>query len=43
MAEIDFLSVEDVLQIHASTMEQEGGLAGVRDHGLLDAAVAMPR
>ncbi len=24
-------------------MEQEGGLAGVRDHGLLDAAVAMPR
>ena len=43
MAEIDFLSVEDVLQIHASTMEQEGGLGGVRDHGLLDAAVAMPR
>jgi len=43
MVEIDFLSVEDVLQIHASTMEQEGGLAGVRDHGLLDAAVAMPR
>ena len=43
MAEIDFLSVEDVLQIHASTMAQEGGLAGVRDHGLLDAAVAMPR
>ena len=29
--------------IHSSTIEQEGGMEGMRDHGLLDAAVAMPR
>ncbi|ALA57333.1 type II toxin-antitoxin system death-on-curing family toxin [Nitrospira moscoviensis] len=43
MKEVIFLSVEDVVVIHASAIEQEGGMAGVRDHGLLDAAVAMPR
>ena len=43
MGEIIFLSVNDVLLVHADTLEVEGGLAGVRDHGLLDAAVAMPR
>jgi len=40
---IVFLSVADVVQIHADTMRHEGGLHGVRDHGLLEAAVAMPR
>ncbi len=43
MADIIFLSLDDVLLAHADTLEQEGGLSGVRDHGLLDAAVAMPR
>ena len=43
MADIVFLSLEDVLLAHADTLEGEGGLSGVRDHGLLDAAVAMPR
>jgi death-on-curing protein len=43
VGEIIFLSVNDVLLAHADTLEEEGGLAGVRDHGLLDAAVAMPR
>ncbi|MEX0655001.1 MAG: type II toxin-antitoxin system death-on-curing family toxin [Phycisphaeraceae bacterium] len=38
-----FLSVEDVLLIHADTLRHEGGLDGVRDLGLLEAAVAMPR
>jgi death on curing protein len=43
VADIVFLSIEDVLLAHADTLEREGGLRGVRDHGLLDAAVAMPR
>jgi death-on-curing protein len=41
--EIRFLSVADVIQIHANTIRLEGGSPGLRDHGLLDAAVAMPR
>ena len=38
-----FLSVEDVLLIQSDTLEHEGGLAGVRDFGLLESAVMMPR
>jgi death-on-curing protein len=41
--EFTFLSVEDVLLLHADTIDIDGGPQGVRDHGLLDAAVAMPR
>jgi len=37
------LSVEDVLAIHADTIRHEGGVAGIRDHGLLESAVMMPR
>lgn len=43
MEHIIFLSVDDVLLLHADTIDVDGGLHGVRDHGLLDAAVAMPR
>jgi len=44
MAEaIQFLSVEDVLFIHEDTVANEGGSAGLRDLGLLEAAVMMPR
>jgi len=39
----DFLTTEDVLSIHADQIEQYGGEDGVRDLGLLEAAVAMPR
>lgn len=38
-----FLSVEDVLLIQSDTLKHEGGLAGVRDFGLLESAVMMPR
>lgn len=38
-----FLSVDDVLAIHENTMTHEGGLAGIRDPGLLESAVAMPQ
>jgi len=37
------LSVGDVLLLHRDTIDVDGGSHGVRDHGLLDAAVAMPR
>ena len=42
-AEPDFLSVEDVIQIHDEQIAAYGGGAGVRDQGLLESAVAMPR
>lgn len=42
-AEPDFLSVEDVIQIHDEQITAYGGAAGVRDQGLLESAVAMPR
>lgn len=38
-----FLSVEDVLAVHADAIRHEGGMAGIRDHGLLESAVMMPR
>jgi len=41
--DITFLSVDDVLLLHTDTIDIDGGSHGVRDHGLLDAAVAMPR
>lgn len=43
MEDITFLSVDDVLLLHTGTIDIDGGSHGVRDHGLLDAAVAMPR
>ncbi len=41
--EVDFLTTEDVLEIHADQIERYGGSGGVRDVGLLDAAVATPK
>ena len=43
MAGIQFLSVENVVQIYEETMEADGGLAGVRDYGLLESAVMTPQ
>ena len=43
MREFVFLGVEDVLLLHTHTIDIDGGSQGVREHGLLDAAVAMPR
>ncbi len=40
---MDFLTVEDVLEIHLDQIQRYGGDAGVRDMGLLDSAVAMPK
>ena len=41
--EVHFLSVADVLAIHANTIGAEGGAAGLRDAGLLESAVLMPQ
>lgn len=38
-----FLDVEDVLLIHEEQLARYGGSAGIRDAGLLESAVAMPR
>jgi len=43
MPPIVFLSVEDVVDIHADTLQHEGGMDGVRDPGLLESAVMMPQ
>ncbi|EMG36439.1 death-on-curing family protein [Desulfocurvibacter africanus PCS] len=42
MRVVRFLSVEDVMAIHADTLQIEGGCSGMRDLGLLESAVMMP-
>lgn len=37
-----FLSIEDILSIHARMIKEYGGLPGVADQGLLESAVSMP-
>ncbi len=39
----DFLSVEDVLGLHADQVALYGGSHGVRDMGLLESAVSQPQ
>jgi death-on-curing protein len=39
----EFLTVEDVLQIHDEQLAAYGGATGIRDQGLLESAVAMPQ
>jgi death on curing protein len=43
MAEISFLSVSDILEIQARVISEFGGISGLRDRGLLESAVGMPR
>ncbi len=38
----EFLSLEDVLEIHEMLMERFGGEEGIRDIGLLESALAQP-
>lgn len=40
---IQFLTVEDVLQIHRRMITEFGGTSEVRDEGLLRSAVSMPQ
>lgn len=41
--EIRFLSEEDVIAIHRNTIRDEDGGDGMRDIGLMHAAISMPR
>lgn len=40
---MDFLEKVVVLAIHDAQLAQHGGLAGIRDEGLLDSALARPQ
>lgn len=42
MAEPLFLSLEEILDLHADQLRLFGGADGVRDRGTLESAVAMP-
>lgn len=37
-----FLSIENILSIHARMIKEFGGMPGVADRGLLESAVSMP-
>jgi death on curing protein len=39
----EFLDLEEVLEIHALQLDEFGGIAGVRDRGLLESAVEQAR
>jgi death-on-curing protein len=38
-----FLGLDEIIEIHREMIERYGGRAGIRDMGLLESAVAMPR
>lgn len=43
MSEPAFLTLDEVLAIHADQIRRYGGASGLRDRGLLESALAMPR
>ena len=43
MTDPEFLDLEDVLLIHEEQLARYGGSAGLRDQGLLESALGMPR
>lgn len=43
MSEPLFLTLDEVVRIHVDMIERYGGGTGVRDAGLLESAVSMPR
>jgi death-on-curing protein len=42
-AEPEFLTIDDILDLHRDQIERYGGDLGIRDRGLIEAAVAMPQ
>ena len=40
---IRYLTKEEVIELHRRALEQFGGMAGLRDEGLLDSALAQPQ
>ena len=43
MSELIFLTVEQVLLMHAEVVSQTGGSQGIRDQGAIESAVSQPR
>ena len=43
MIAYEFLDLEEVLEVHALQLDEFGGIAGIRDRGLLESAVEQPR
>lgn len=43
MADIEFLSLDDVLFVHLDQIQRYGGDPGVRDRKLLESALAQPQ
>ncbi|MEM9278868.1 MAG: type II toxin-antitoxin system death-on-curing family toxin [Pseudomonadota bacterium] len=43
MSETYYLDIDDVLRIHARQIEQFGGAEGLRDAGLIEAALMRPQ
>ncbi len=41
-AEPDFLTVDDVMELHRDQLNAFGGTAGIRDRGALESAVGVP-
>ncbi len=39
---VDFLSLDDIIEIHKDQIERYGGSLGIRDIGLLQSAAAVP-
>jgi death-on-curing protein len=40
VSEPEFLTLDEVLQIHARSLSEHGGMDGIRDPGLVDSALA---
>lgn len=40
---VEYLEVDDVLELQALQLEEFGGMPGLRDRGLLESAVAQPQ
>lgn len=40
---IDYLTIDQVLDLHRRILEQSGGTLGIRDRGLLESAIAQPQ
>lgn len=40
--EISFLTLAEILEIHSNQIELYGGATGIRNQGLLEAAIAQP-
>ena len=43
MTEVIWIDLPEVLAIHARQLDEHGGASGVRDHGLLESALARPQ